>query len=186
MGKSISHIFGGEAKVKMMRLFVFNPSEVFVASEVSHRTKERPPRVRRELNNLCKAGLIKHLSRGYHLNVSYPYLPAVEHFLIDAAPVSEKEIIQKLSKVGNIKLILTSGIFAHDPDSRVDLLVVGDHLKQGTLLSALSSIEAQLGRELRYAAFETAEFTYRMGIYDKLVRDILDYPNKKIVNKLGL
>lgn len=186
MGKNIAHIFGGEAKVKMMRLFVFNPSQVFAPSQVSKRTKENPPRVRRELNNLTKAGLVKHGSHGYHLNSSYPYLPAIEHFLVEASPISEKELVKKLSRLGNIKLLLTAGIFTHDPDSRVDLLIVGDHIKQSALMAILSAIEAHLGRELRYAAFETNEFTYRLGIYDKLIRDILDFPHKKIINKLGL
>ena len=186
MPKSVAHIFGGEAKVKMMRLFVFNPNLIFAPSEVSHRTKERPPKVRRELNNLSKAGLIKKRARGYFLNSTYPYLPAVEHFLVEAAPISEKVILKKLSRAGTLKLVLTAGVFIHNPDSRVDLLVVGDHLKQGMLISAISAIEAQLGKELRYAAFETADFSYRLGIYDKLIRDILDYPHKKVLNKLGI
>lgn len=85
-----------------------------------------------------------------------------------------------------MKLILTAGVFQHDPESRVDILVVGDNIKQGMLVSAISALEAELGKELRYAAFETADFKYRLGVYDKLVRDILDYPHQKILNKLGL
>jgi len=63
---------------------------------------------------------------------------------------------------------------------------VGDHLKQAKLLSIMSSIEALLGKELRYAAFETVDFRYRLSIYDKLIKDILDYQHKKILNKLGI
>jgi hypothetical protein len=186
MPKSVAHIFGGEAKVKMMRLFVFNPNQYFAPKDVSTRTKERPEKVRRELSNLSKAGLIKKRVKGYYLNSSYPYLPAVEHFLVDAAPITEKDMLKKLSRAGNLKLVLTAGVFTHDPDSRVDLLVVGDHLRQGQLIAAISQIEAELGKELRYAAFETADFTYRMSIYDKLIRDILDFPSKKLINKLGI
>jgi len=54
------------------------------------------------------------------------------------------------------------------------------------LLSIMSSIEALLGKELRYAAFETTDFQYRLSIYDKLIKDILDYQHEKILNKLGL
>ncbi|MBX4189158.1 hypothetical protein KW785_01015 [Candidatus Parcubacteria bacterium] len=186
MRKSISHIFGSEAKVKIMRLFVFNREATYTAASVADRVQEKLSTVRRELLNLSKAGLIKKRTRGYTLHKTYPYLPAIEHFLIDASPVSEKEIVKKISKTGTIRLILTSGVFKHDPEARVDLLVVGDHLRQGKLLTAISSLEAELGRELRYAAFETADFQYRLGIYDKLVRDILDYPHQKLINKVGL
>lgn len=184
--KSVSHIFGGEAKVKVMRLFVFNRDNVFSASTVAERTKERSSLVRKELLNLSKAGLIRKRAKGYTLNESYRYFPAIEQFLIDASPISDKEIIKRLSRAGTLKLLLTSGVFVHNPEARVDLLVVGDHLKQGKLLTAISGLESEIGRELRYASFETPDFRYRLGIYDKLIRDILDYPHEKLVNKLGV
>ena len=184
--KSVSHIFGGEAKVKIMRLFIFNPGSTFTSLEVANRSKERPETARKELRILAKAGLIKQRAKGYTLDPSYSYLPAIENFLIDANPITGKEIIRKVSRAGNIKLILTSGVFLHDRDARVDILVVGDHIKQGKLLSIMSSIEAELGKELRYAAFETTDFQYRFGIYDKLIRDILDSQHEKILNKLGV
>lgn len=184
--QSVSHIFGGEAKVKIMRLFIFNPSLIFTSTEVADRAKEKPGTARREIGILAKAGLIRRRARGFTLDPSYPYLPAIENFLIDAAPITEKEIIKKLSRAGNMKLILISGLFLHNRDSRVDILVVGDHLSQAKLLSIMSSIEAELGKELRYAAFETSDFQYRLSIYDKLIRDILEYQHEKILNKLGI
>lgn len=184
--KSVSLIFGGEAKVKVMRLFIFNPGLILTAAEVSHRAKENPNTTRRELMNLVKAGLLKKKSKGYTLNPSYIYLPAIGNFLIDATPMSEKEIVKKLSRVGNVKLVLISGVFLHDPDTRVDMLIVGDNLSQAKLSHAIASIEAELGKELRYTAFETDDFKYRMGIYDKLIRDILDSRHKNILNKLGI
>lgn len=184
--KSVSHIFGGEAKVKVMRLFIFNPNLTFSNAEVAQRTKERSNIARRELNTLAKAGLIKKRGKNYGLNQSYVYLPAVENFLVDATPLSDKEIVKRLSKVGSMKLILVSGVFLHDKDARVDILIVGDHIKQGMLETAMSYIESQLGKEIRFAAFETPDFQYRLGIYDKLVRDILEYSHRKVLNKLGI
>jgi hypothetical protein len=186
MTQSVSHIFGGEAKVKIMRLFIFNPDSVYEAKSIAERTKEKPNTVRKRLNDLMKAGLLKKRSRGYTLDHAYPYLMALQNFLIDAGPITEKEIAKKISKVGVIKLILISGIFLHDNESRVDLLVVGDHIKKNKLVTAISLIEAELGKEIRYASFETADFQYRFGMYDKLILDILDSKNHKILNKLGV
>ena len=169
-----------------MRLFIFNPGSTFTALQVANRAKERPNTARKELRILTKAGLIKRRAKGFILNPSYLYLPAVENFLIDATPLTEREIIRKVSRAGTIKLILISGVFLHDRDSRVDILVVGDHLKQAKLLTVMSSIEAELGKELRYAAFDTLDFQYRLGIYDKLIRDILDSQHQKILNKLAI
>ncbi len=85
-----------------------------------------------------------------------------------------------------MKLVIISGIFIQNPESRIDLLVVGDHLKKGVIDSAIKTIESEIGSEIRYAVFETADFMYRYGLYDKLVRDILDFPHEKISNKLGV
>jgi len=186
MSKSVSHIFGGEAKVKIMRLFVFNPKSIYTAKTVAEKAQSSPKIVRKELGALQKGGLLHKRARGYVLNLEYPYLLAIEHFLMEASPVTEREIIKKLSKAGNMRLILTSGVFKHDPEARVDLLIVGDKLKERRLVRAITALEAELGRELRYAAFETPDFKYRLGIYDRLIRDILDYPHYKLLDKVGI
>ncbi|MBX4181512.1 hypothetical protein KW807_01445 [Candidatus Parcubacteria bacterium] len=186
MIKSVAHIFGGEAKVKIMRLFIFNPNLAYTSAEVVSRAKASSSVVRRELNSLIQAGLIKKRGKSYQLNKAYRFLPAISNFLIDANPFSEKEIVRRISTAGNMKLILISGVFLRDPDSRVDILIVGDHIKHSKLVAVMSAIEAELGKELRYAVFDTSDFQYRLGIYDKLIRDILDSHHEKILNKLGL
>ena len=66
------------------------------------------------------------------------------------------------------------------------MLVVGDNLRRSQLDRIIKNMEAEIGKELNFASFETADFQYRLGMYDKLVRDILDYPHQKLVDKLGL
>ncbi len=169
-----------------MRLFIFNPDSSYSLDTVTKRTLEKRSLVVRELRSLIKAGLIKRKIKGFALDKTYPYLNALEHFLIDASPVIAKEITKKLSRTGALKLVLISGIFIHEDECRIDLLVVGDKIRKTALNTAISSLEAQLGKELRYSYFETPDFNYRLRMYDKLVRDILDYPHQKIVNKLGI
>jgi hypothetical protein len=67
----------------------------------------------------------------------------------------------------------------------VDLLVVGDNMKLSLLENIIKTIESEIGKEIRYAVFETQEFTYRYSVFDKLIRDILDFQHEKIINKLG-
>lgn len=201
----LSILFGSEAKVKIMRLFLFNPDQPFSPNEISTRAKVSISVVRREAHLLRKMGMIKgkRFSRmislkkgektvlrkkvegGWILNQNFPYLPAIRNLLINTVLIHPDEIIRKLNSVGRIKLIIVAGVFIHDSDSRVDLLVVGDNLHFHALENVIKSIESEIGKELRYAAFETGDFQYRYGMYDKLVRDILDYSHKKILNKLA-
>ena len=77
-------------------------------------------------------------------------------------------------------------IFNLKDNSRVDLLIVGDKIRKNVLTTALKELEAEVGKELSYAVFETDDFMYRVNMYDKFIRDILDYPHQKLLNKLGV
>ncbi len=84
-------------------------------------------------------------------------------------------------KVGQVKLVIISGLFIKNNDSRVDLLIVGDKLNRAKIENGIRKLEAEIGAELVYAIFDTKEFIYRFNMYDKLVRDILDYPHQVLL-----
>ncbi len=189
----LGKLFGSEAKVKIMRLFLFNPETVLDTSEISERAKVEIGKARREMSNLVKMDLVKKRSStkkkggyGFVLNSQFPYLYQLQNFLINIEPLLPKEIIRQVSKVGNIKLIIISGVFLQEPESRADLLIVGDGVKKTGLENLIKTLESEIGKELRYAYFTTEDFKYRMSMFDKLIRDILDYPHKKILNRLGI
>ena len=193
--ETLSKLFGSEAKVKIMRLFLFSPETVFNTGDISEKVKEDESRVRKEINQLEKIGLIKQRishkngngnKKGYVLNSVFMYLTPLQNFLINVEPLNSKEIVKRISKLGSIKLLLIAGVFIQEPESRVDMLVVGDHIKKSNLEHTIKILESEIGKELRYAYFTTEDFNYRNGMCDKLTRDILDYPHKKILNKLGI
>ncbi len=82
--------------------------------------------------------------------------------------------------------MVISGVFLNDSDARVDILVVGDKVKKNVLEKILVEVEADLGREIKYAVMDSGDFEYRLSIGDKLVRDIFDYRHEIIFNKIGL
>jgi hypothetical protein len=202
----LGKLFGSEARVKIMRLFLFNPDKAFTREDVTERAKVAMHAAKHELSILRKMrlirskGFMKRIVRksgnksrfarkkvgGFTLNSAFPYLGDLQRLLIDSSLLKDEELLRELNPSGRLKLVITAGIFIQDADSRVDLLVVGDHLRRNTLERAIRGIEAEMGTELRYAAFETNEFNYRLGMYDKLVRDILDYPHSIVLDRLGL
>ena len=202
----LSKLFGSEAKVKIMRLFLFNPDQPFSRNGIGARAKVPLSVVRHEVSLLRNMGMIKgkrfvvtlpvkrgkkivikrKKEGGWVLNPTFPYLPAIRNLLIDTVLIKHDDILRRLNTVGKMKLIILAGTFIQDDDSRVDLLVVGDNIRFAALEGAIRTVESEIGKELRYAAFETADFHYRLGIYDKLVRDILDYPHQKLLDRIGL
>lgn len=189
--ETLSKLFGSEAKVKIMRLFLFNPETVFNTSDIAERVKVDIARVRKEINQLEKIDLIKvranrNGKKGLTLNSQFDYLVPLQNFLINVEPLNSKEIVKRITKLGSIKLILIAGVFIQEPESRVDMLIVGDHVKKSNLDHTIKILESEIGKELKYAYFTTEDFNYRNGMCDKLTRDILDYPHKKVLNRLGI
>jgi hypothetical protein len=91
-----------------------------------------------------------------------------------------------LKRAGALRLVVLSGLFTGMAESQVDLVVVGDTIDERALSRTIQGLEAELGREIRYASFPTKDFRYRMGVYDRLLRDVFDYPHRLLVDKIGL
>jgi len=191
--ETLSKLFGSEAKVKIMRLFLFNPERAYTISDIADKVKVSTSHVRKEISLLEKTGLIRNRviihrgkKKGYTLDSHFTYLLPLQNFLINVEPLHPHEIVKRIGRLGAIKLIIVAGVFIQEPESRVDMLIVGDHVKKASLDNTMKILESEIGKELKYAYFTTEDFKYRLSMFDKLTRDILDYPHKKIYNKLGI
>ena len=180
----LSKILGNGARVKIMRLFLLNRGKVFANKEVVKRSRVNQLIVRRELRLLSSVNFIKKrslASPGWSFNSSFKYAGEFEDLLLSSDILNRQAILDNFKKVGRTKLIVVSGVFIKNHDSRVDLLIVGDKMKRSKIEEGIRKIEAEIGVELVYAVFDTKEFIYRLNMYDKLIRDILDYPHEIVL-----
>ncbi|MCR4334096.1 MAG: hypothetical protein NUV60_03765 [Patescibacteria group bacterium] len=186
----LSKLFGSPARLKTLRLFVFNRDTGYTLNEVSVRTKLSKEMVRREVVELVDSGLLRkkgtRVAARYQVNPRFEHLVALDAFIRETTSVRPREIIEALKRAGTLRLVALSGHFTGILEPQIDLLVVGDHLDDRTLANAVHSLEAELGREIRYASFATADFRYRLGVYDRLLRDVFDYPHRLLIDKIGL
>ncbi len=192
----LGKLFGSTARVKILRLFVFNERTQFSADLVARRAKITLPVARRELRALEQAGLVRRgatARRGksggpkFRLEAGFPHLAPLRYFLANTAALDDQDILRKLRAArGKLSLVIAAGMFIQDADSRIDLLIVGDGLKERALAGVVKDIEAELGKEIRLAVFSRKDFEYRHSMYDKLVRDILDYPHRTLLDRIGV
>lgn len=185
----LEKIFGGSARIKIMRLFLFNPSLSFNGTEVAERTRISSAKSRSELNFLHSVNLInkKTNSSGksiWSLNNNFSYLNEFQRLLLKTSLITPQEITRKISKVCKVKMIVLTGLFTEHWEGGLDIMVVADKFKSSSVESVMSQIEAEVGREIRYSILETDEFKYRHGIGDRLIRDVVDYPHRVIFDKL--
>jgi hypothetical protein len=198
----LEKLFGSAARVKIIKLFLFHPEECLEKTDIAKKTKVQASALTKELNNLESIGLIRKKSffkevemktgpkkkrvNGYILDQSFIFLTNLRALLINTEPFQHKDVVKKISRAGKIKMIVVSGIFIQADDEKVDILIVGDDLKERSLSNVITDLESEIGKELKYVVLNTADFKYRLGICDKLVRDIFDYPHQVVIDRIGL
>ncbi len=185
----LGKMLGSTARVKIMKLFLLNKGKEFNTADVVKRSRAGANLVRKEMRLLASVGFIKKRSSAsaeWYFNPSFKYGAEFEELLVRSHTLNNNYILENFKNVGKIKLLVVSGVFTRSSDSRVDLLIVGDKMKRSKIDEGIRKLESEIGTELVYAIFETKEFIYRINMYDKLVRDILDFPHEVIVQSKEL
>lgn len=189
MADVLQKLFGSAARVKMLRLFLFNAGEAYTVREVGERTKTKPAEARKEALLLCSIGFLAQIKKkdgaAYTLNTQFAYLVALQNLILNT-PVRTQDIYKQIEGVGSIKLVVTSGIFMNNREVALDLFIVGDKINDKKLKNRLQVLEAEIGKELRYTVLASEDFFYRLNISDRLVRDVFDYPHRIVYDRLDI
>lgn len=200
MKDSLAILFGGQARVKLLRFFLFNPRKEFSFDDISRRAKLVRRTARTEINALERAEVIKkkmiYVSQkgkdkkvrvqGYVLNDKYPQLSSLQQFLFETAPINGKTVLKHLRKAGPLDFVAMTGIFMREFGGRLDLIIAMKKLNEQKVEVAMRSLEAELGIEIKFAVFSSEDLLYRVGMYDKLTRDVFDYPHDILTDKIGI
>jgi len=191
MGKEIlEQLFDSPVKVKLLKLFLRNPEESFRLKEVNKRIKSDAHVCRRQMKKLENINLlnsrIKDKRKVYFVNPDFDFYNELRTLVLKSNPASQEKILSRLKTLGRIKLAILAGIFLNDENSRVDLLVVGDNIKKRKLSNFLRDLEADVGREIDYVIFSSGDFNYRYDMFDRFIRDVLEKPHEKLINKLKI
>lgn len=201
----LTRFVGNTTRAKLLRLFFFNQTQSFTLPQAARRVGINPKAVAKEISFLEKLNLVRRgrlmitLANGtkravggkqrepvWTRNETFKYTPPLSKFVHEVSPVHYKNIIVGLRRSGRVAAIILSGSFMGDDTRPADLIIAGDSLNESRLEIAVRALERSLGREIRYAAFTTPEFRYRMTIQDRLLRDTLDYPHLVLLDKTRL
>jgi|GEM_PF-60377 len=207
----LEKIFGSVSRVKTMRLFLCSPQTPFDIDDIIERTREKAPVLKKEIGQLVKSGFLKkknfskevvvpsrskkknapvtHKTKkvdGWVLSSDFPLTRQLRSLLIDTQLIDHNSLGKRLQNGGKLKLVVLSGVFLQDGERGVDMLLVGDRVQKNIFERAVREVESEIGSEIRYALFTQEEFMYRMDMYDKLIRDVFDFPHHVVVNSLSV
>ena len=201
----LARFIGNPARSQLLRVFMFNPKEQFTLTLAAKRTKLSVKIAARELKALEKLGVLKMgkmsitLGNGtnrvvkakqkidtWSVNENFKQLRAISIFVHEVSPVRYDTIVGALKGGGKVSTVILSGSFMGDSSRPADMIVAMDTVNERRLETAIRDLEPMFGREIRYAAFTTPEFRYRLTIQDKLIRDTLDFPHLVLIDKTRL
>ncbi|MAF20168.1 MAG: hypothetical protein CMI55_00610 [Parcubacteria group bacterium] len=184
----LEQLFDSPVKVKLLKLFLRNPDYFFEIGEIARRIKSDSSVCRRQVSKLESINLItsklKSNKKVYSVNSDFGFYTELRTLVLKSSPASKDKILKRLKVIGAIKLVLLSGVFVNLDNARVDLLVVGDNIDNKKMGAFLRDLEAEVGKEIDYVVLSLKEFRYRHDMFDRFLRDILEKPHEKLINKL--
>ncbi|MDR3558769.1 MAG: hypothetical protein P4L61_04525 [Candidatus Pacebacteria bacterium] len=201
----LGKLFGSEEKAKIIRLFLFNPEASYNVEDVALRTGIKGRQAFGILESLVKIAFIRDKSvskevkivkngktstkkvkeTAYYFDQKFPYTDALYDLMFVASIKADERLAARFAPSGKIKLVIASGIFVRQSDARLDLLIAGDDIDEDKLARIIKLIETDIGRDLAYASLNTADFNYRLGLHDRLIRDVIDFNHVVLTDKIG-
>ncbi len=174
----LADLITSKSRVKLLNVFLSNPSEMYHVRELVRRTGDEINAVRRELAHLEKNGVLNKEPRA---NRVYYYLSKNYEFYFDLLRIGTKTIglgdgiLKNRIKLGRIKYAMFSGKFARrlpkGPED-VDLIIVGA-IVLPELALLVREEEKRLDTEINYTVMTEEEFDFRKKKRDPFILSIL-------------
>lgn len=191
----LEKLFTSKTRVKLLQLFVLNPDKRFTLADIAQNLKLKSVAVKKELENLQRLGLIgsvnfsaddetlaenKEIRRVpvFKSNLDFILFEELRALIIKAQVLNQQSLVERIGRLGRVKLLLLAGVFVNNPLSPIDLLVVG-RVNKLQLIKQIKELEREVGRELNFTYLDTSEFIYRRNMTDVFLYEILE--GKKII-----
>jgi len=121
----------------------------------------------------------------YQVNKSFLIFEELKSLIIKSQTLHEQDLMEKLKKLGQIKLLVLTGFFTGIKDAPADILIVG-HVAKDKLEKIIKDLEKEVGRELNFSLMEQSEFKYRRDMTDVFLFRILEGKKMVVVDELGI
>jgi len=182
-------LFGSRVRARLIRFFAMNPDGEFFVNDIAERTLLSRTDVAREAKKLAKMKFIHERSRQnknyYVSNTDFPFYVELKTLVSKLNVNAEAHVFRKLKTVGEVKLILISGLFLNYPKSKVDMILVVNNINRAKLRQAITHLEAEVGKEVRFVLMNSEELQYRLNMLDRFLIEFLEGPYEEVVNKVA-
>lgn len=176
---TLEDIITSKVRIKVLELFFSDLTEMYHVRGIVREIDEEINAVRRELERLENAGILKNEKRGnrlyYWARDDYDFFGELLSIISKTTGLGA-EIISNKSKLGKLSYVMFSGKFARrkerKSDDAVDILMVGD-VELSELANMIRVEESKRGEEINYTVMSREEFDFRKKRRDPFLLGIL-------------
>ena len=169
-------LFGSKARSRLLRFFLLNPGADYTVAEISEKTLVPKTDITREAAKLVKMKFLFERSRkgkkAFIVNENFPFHTELKSLVSKLNVHAQSQIFRKLKTAGEVKLILISGLFLNYPKSKVDMILVVNNVNRTKLRHAITHLEAEVGKEIRFVLMNNEELHYRLNMLDRRMENI--------------
>jgi len=176
--RSLTDFIVSRVRVKLFTIFFSMPEEMFYVRQLVRECDEEINAIRRELDRLTKAGIVRPQARGnrlyFSLNKQYLFYPELMRLVTKISGLGAA-VIKNQQQLGKVKFVFLSGRFVRRMPYRqdaVDLLVVGE-IVMPQLASIVQQEQIKVKREINYSVMTEEEFKFRKSRRDPFILDVL-------------
>jgi hypothetical protein len=188
MSEILESLFGSKAKTRIIRFFLLNSEREYSAKDIASKNMLAVGSVRKEINELKKIKFLiektKKGSKYYILDQEFPFYSELKSLFAKSTASPESKSLSKLKNIGDVKLALVSGIFLNYPKSKVDMVLVANNVSRSKLKSVMSSLEAEIGKEVSFVLMNSEEFKYRLDMLDRFLLDFMEGAHLELIDKI--
>lgn len=181
-------LFGSKARARLLRFFVLNPGNEYSVADVSEKTLIARTDVSRELTRLAKMKFVFEKSRKgkkvFTVNENFPFFIELKSLVSKLNVHAQSQVFRKLKVVGEVKLLLISGLFINYPKAKADMVLVVNNINRTKLRHAINHLEAEVGKEIRFVLMSGEELHYRLNMLDRFFIEFLEGPYEEVTNKV--
>lgn len=181
-------LFGSKSRARMMRFFILNSGNEYALAEIVAKNLINPAEARKELKAFRKADFIKERTRKgkkhYYTNLNFPFFQELERLVIKSDIFPQCASLQNVKKIGDVKLVLTTGVFMNYSKGKLDLLLVVDNVSRTKLRTLINHLEAEVGKEIRYMVLTGEELNYRLNMLDRFLINTFKEPHDIYFSKI--
>ncbi len=188
MFTELSKLFANPLRIKIIKYLSQQPDIKVRPADITRIVGGTKEKVATELTQLARVSACTERAgkegKVYSWNSAYHLSTQVKNFVESATNLSDAQINKAFRRIAGVQTVVVAGVLVGEERSSVDLLIIAKKQSQKRINNAIHKLEEHTIVPLRYAVMEQVEFISRREAYDRLIRDVLDFPYRVVLGRI--